>query len=109
MGNACTVAMNNGIYFEKLDANTNWFGVTNNAGVSTRTDTGVAVDTSFGYFEIKKRTGAIGFWINGALVATNTTNIPTTDLNYCTQIINSAAANKTLDHEYYQQQVFLSR
>lgn len=109
LGNACTVAMANGIYFEKLDADTNWFAVTNNAGVQTRTDTTIAVNTSWNTFEIKKRTGTIGFWINGALVSTNTTNLPTTDLNYCTQIINSAAANKTVDHDYFQAKIFLSR
>ena len=109
LGNACTVAMANGIYFEKLDGDTDWFAVTNNAGVQTRTTTGVAVNTSFNYFEIKKRSGAAQFFINGSLTNTNSTNLPVTDLNYCTQIINSAAANKTFDHEYFQARIYLSR
>lgn len=107
--NGCTISIVNGIYFEKLDGDTNWFGVTNQGGVSTRTDTGVAVNTSFNYFEIKKRPGVISFRINGALVATNTTNIPVTGYQYCDQIINSAAANKTFDHGYFQLTIYVSR
>lgn len=109
LSNGCTVAITNGAYFERLGTDTNWFAVTNNAGVSTRTDTGVAANTSFQYFSVLKRSASYIFLINNATVATNTTNLPATDLNYCTQIINGAAASKTMDHDYFQFQVFLSR
>lgn len=107
--NGCTVAITNGIYFEKLDGDTNWFTVTNNVGTATRNDSGVAVNTNFNYFEIKKRTGVITFWINGVLVATHTTNFPVSGYQYCDQIINSAAANKTFDHGYFQLKIYISR
>lgn len=90
-----------GIYFEKLDADTNWFCVTE-SGTRTRTDSGIAVNTSFTTFEYKRLSASVEFYLNGARVCTNTADLPTALYNPMTQIINSAAAAKTLDHDYLE-------
>lgn len=91
-----------GIYFEKLDADTNWFCVTRAAGAQTRTDTGSAIAVAFDKLEYKRTTSNVEFMIDNALVCTHTTNIPTSPISALTQIINSAAAAKTIDIEYFQ-------
>lgn len=90
---------NNGIYFEKLDADTNWFCVTRASSVQTgsRADSGVQVSTSLITFEYRFDGTRVLFFINGAHVATQTTNIPTAVLALLAYIINSAAADKTFD------------
>ncbi len=71
-----------GIYFmyDRLNLGSNWFAVTRSASVSTSTDTGVAVAAgTMAHFEIEVVSGSkVRFFINDALVATNTTNIPPT-------------------------------
>lgn len=91
-----------GIYFEKDEADTNWFCVTTTAGVRTATDSGVAVNTSFNVFQYKRFSASVEYRINGALVCTNTTNLPTALVNPFTQIRNNAAASKTIDHDYFE-------
>lgn len=93
----------NGIYFEKLAADTNWFVVTRSAGVETRTDTGVAINTNFNSFAFTVTSASVIFQLNNATVATHTTNIPsvTGGLNGWF-ITNTAAASKTLDLDYWQ-------
>lgn len=101
--NSCTVSpVSSGIYFEKLDADTSWFAVNNNAGSATRTTTGVAVNTSFNEFSINKTASAVEFRINGVLTNTIATDIPTGSIQTCMQIVNSAAAAKTFDIDYFQ-------
>lgn len=109
--NSCTVSpiTSSGVYFEKLDADTTWFGVTKNTGTETRTDTGVSVSTSWTYFSINVTPTSVEFFINNALVATNTTNIPTGSISPCAHIVNSSAADKTFDIGYYQSRTFISR
>lgn len=94
----------NGVYFEKLDADTNWFCVTRAAAVQTRTDSTVAVNTSFNTFRIARNSSGVTFSINGTSVCgTHTTNIPsTTFISPLVFIINSAAAAKTIDVDYFQ-------
>lgn len=70
----------NGIYFQYVD-NVNsgqWQCITKAAGVATTTNTSTAANTSFNNFSIVINSGgtSVGFYINGSLVATNTTNIP---------------------------------
>jgi hypothetical protein len=103
-------AMANGIYFEKLNADTNWFCVTRASSTQTRTDTGVAVDTAFHDFRYEIVGGAtVLCQIDGVLVGTNTTNIPTDFLNPFTQINNSEAADKTMDHDYFELEMAVTR
>ncbi len=76
-----------------------WQAVTRAAGVETSsaTDTNVAATTNWTVFEIEINAAAtsVAFYINGALVATNTTNIPTGEnwFGYGTAIIKSAGNN----------------
>lgn len=91
-----------GIYFEKLDADTNWFCVTNSAA-ETRTDSGVAVDTNFNVFKYTRNSTGVTYEINRVPVCgTHTADITSSYVVPSTQIINSAAAEKTLDHDYFE-------
>lgn len=92
----------NGIYFEKLDADTNWFCVTRSAAVQTRTDSGIAVSTSFVNLTYKRNSSGAIFFIDKTQVCSQSTNIPTTFLSPIFFIINSAAAAKTMDVDYFQ-------
>lgn len=92
----------NGIYFEKLDADTNWFCVTRSGGVQTRTDSGVAIDTNFNNFTMTRNSSGALFSLNNTTVCTHTTNITATFLNPAVVITNSAAAAKTIDIDYFQ-------
>jgi len=99
-----------GIYIEKLDADTNIFCVTRAGGVQTRTDSGVAVNTNFNTMVYTRNSSGVTFRVNGQNVCTHTTNIPTTFINPGLHIVNSAAASKTIDIDYFEIQVFgLSR
>lgn len=103
-GAANSVAGNppaNGIYIEKLDADTNWFCVTRAAGVQTRTDSGIAVSTNFIKLNYRRNSSGVEFRLNDALVCTHTTNIPTALISPYGFIINSAAASKTFDTDYF--------
>lgn len=93
----------NGMYFEKLGADTNWFVVTRAASTETRTDTGVAVAGAWTRFRIRRvDSSTIGFSLNDATEIEHTTNIPTVDLNPFTGISNNAqAANKFWDHDRF--------
>lgn len=75
-----------GWFFSKTSAQTNWQCVTDNgAGNTTTTDSGVASSTSAQQFRIEYTgsgtpTGlAVKFYINTALVCTNTTNVYTSN------------------------------
>jgi hypothetical protein len=71
----------NGAYFRYTHSvnSGKWEAVTAKAGVRTATDTGVAADILYSIFEVEiSADGSTAyFWINGNLVATNTTNLPT--------------------------------
>lgn len=101
----------NGIYFEKLDADTNWFCVARNAGVQTRTDSTIAVNTNFNSFQYVRNSSGVQYFINGAAVCgTISTNITSTALSPGVTILNSAAAAKTFDLDYFEFRMFgLSR
>lgn len=92
----------NGIYFEKLAADTNWFCVTRAASSQTRTDTGIAVTTDFCVFSCFGFGTSIEFYLNGVRVAINTGTIPSTFISPMAWMINSAAAAKTLDVDYFE-------
>jgi hypothetical protein len=71
----------NGMYFRyKDDVNSGkWQAVTSSGGVRTATDTGVTATTTFSIFDIRVNAAgtSVTFYIDDVLVATNTTNIPT--------------------------------
>lgn len=98
-----------GAYFEKLGPDTNWFCVARSGGVQTRIDSGVPVGLDWTHFFISHRSSGANFYINGTLVGTITTNLSVSQ-QPATQIVNLAAASKTLDHDYASFTVFnLSR
>lgn len=92
----------NGIYFEKLDADTNWFVVTRAASSQTRADTGVACDTSFHSFKYFRTSTGVQFFLDTVSVGTSAATIPTAFCNPSVFIINSAAADKTIDTDYFR-------
>jgi hypothetical protein len=91
-----------GIFFEKLDADTNWFCVTRSGGVQTRTDSGIAVSTNFANFFYNRNSSGVTFTIGSTIACTHTTNITTAQVAPGLHIINSAAAAKTIDIDYFR-------
>lgn len=92
-----------GMYFEKLDADTNWFCVLGNASVFTRVDSGVAVDTSYRNFAYTSTGTAVQWSIDQtAVCGTMTTNYPTQTINPSMHIVSSAAAAKLVNVDYFQ-------
>lgn len=100
-----------GVYFEKLDGDTNWFCVLRSGGVETgtRINSGVAVTTSFMRFHLISTNSTVTFWIGAALVGTLSANYPIVDLIPALQIVNSAAADKTLDIDYAELEQWVIR
>lgn len=94
-----------GMYFRATDTG-NWYAVTN-GGSETATDTGVAQATAFKRFEI--RTNSTGtsttFYIDGTLVATHTTNLPSTALKAVFYIKTTASGTKSMDIDYFFQKI----
>lgn len=92
-----------GIYFEKLDGDTNWFCVTRSASVETRTDSTIAVTTNFVKFYYRRAAAGVDFKIDDvAVCGTQTTNLTAVTFVPLVQIVNSAAAAKTIDTDYFQ-------
>jgi hypothetical protein len=101
-GTQSTQAPTNGIYFQKLPGDTNYFCVCRNGGAETRVDSGVAVDTGYHNFRaVKGPTTSVGFYIDAILVATITASVPQALIFPLSAITNTAAAAKTLLFDYY--------
>lgn len=100
-----------GIYFEKLDADTNWFCVLRSGGVQTRTDSGVSVSTNFDTFLIISSSASVTFLINNTPTSCGsmTSNFPAVDLSAGLHIVNSAAASKTIDVDYSELMIKVAR
>lgn len=86
-----------GIYLEKLGADTNWFYVTNDGTSQTRTDSGVAVSAgAWVRLRIRKwlngATPTVSFSINGGAETNHTTNVWDGPATPATHIYNNAAA-----------------
>lgn len=83
----------NGAYFTYTHGTNagKWQAVTASAATRTTTDTGVAAVTTFSIFEIRVNQAgtSVTFYIDGTLVATNTTNIPTATTGVLGQIVKS--------------------
>lgn len=94
-----------GVYMEKLAADTNWFCVTRNASTQTRTDSGIAVSTSFIKFNYDINSSRVIFSINGTPVCTNTTNLTAVLQTPKAMIINTTAAAKNIDLDYFEVRV----
>lgn len=94
---------NDGIYFEKAAADTNWFCVTRASSTQTKTDTGIAVDTNFHTFSWRRDGYGVTCLIDYVpVVPSQSSNIPTVFLAPFSYIINSAPASKTMDIDYFE-------
>jgi hypothetical protein len=99
----------NGIYFHatNIGSAANWFAVSRSASVETSIDTGIAVGTTTASFKIVRRTTSqdgvndIRFYINDSLVATITTNIPSTELYPGFVVETSEAVAKSITARYF--------
>jgi len=107
--NPPTVPPTSGIYFEKLAADTNWFCVTRNGGVETRTDSGTAITTNFTTQFIQRNTSNVIFILDRVQVCSHTTNIPSVDSTPTVNISTAAAASKTIDLDYAEFKIYVTR
>lgn len=100
-----------GIYFEKLGSDTNWFGVCRKNGTEARSDTTFAASTSFVKLQMRKRTIAdIGFAVGDILNGFETgdvvtTTAPTIAMNLALQIRTDASSSKTMDVDLVQSHI----
>lgn len=94
---------NSGIYIEKEDADTSFYGVTfNGAGNESRTAALGSTDTSYHRFRIRRVDGStVGFTMDASAEVTATTNIPTAACNMIFSISNSSGSgNKQFTADY---------
>lgn len=101
---------NNGIWFEKVLADTSFFGVCRASSAQTRTSALLATDTSYHRFRLRRvNSTTIGFSVDGGTEATITANIPTVALAVLIQIATGAAAAKSVDLDYVGLTVSVTR
>jgi len=80
---------------------THWMAVTCNGVSQTTVDTGFAPDTAHGHvFEMQGSSGNVVFLIDGAVVATVSTNVPTVVLRIINDTENLSGAPVTLSVAY---------
>jgi len=96
----------NGVYFERLAADTNWFRVVRNGATQTRQDTGIAYDTSWINLMIRRAANgtSMEFWINNALNGTiSDANIPAggTGMLQFLQIIPTTTTARTIEVDLF--------
>ena len=103
MNSFTAAAPDDGVYFEKLDADTNWFCVTRAATVQTRVDSGVACSTTpFVKFRIINTPTLSIFMMNDSVVASMSTNRPVVFTDPSTQIVTSNGVSKSMDIDYFE-------
>jgi hypothetical protein len=91
-----------GIYFEKLPADTAWFRVTRAGAVETRTTTGIAATGAWAKLRVRRlNASTIGFTIDGAAEQTVTATIPTIALIPWVQVWTSTANVKNLEIDLF--------
>jgi hypothetical protein len=96
--NPGSISAINMIHVEKLDADTEWFGVCRAANVQTRTAALAVVDTDWHDIRIRRKDAAtISFSIDGGAEVDLATNVPSAALALYWVIRNAAAADKTID------------
>jgi hypothetical protein len=92
-----------GIYFETLDADTNWFGRNNpNGGAGVRVDSGIAAGTDWVTLRLIASATQTIFSVNGTEVVNANPQMVNVAWNPFLHIINSAAAAKTVDVDRFQ-------
>lgn len=110
--NAIAFIYDEGAVFTGNSASANWKTVTINGLTRTFTDTGVAVSISAWQklrFEVNAAASEVKFYINGTLVATHTTNIPSGTSkpmmirNAIIKQVGTTTRNQYLDYVAYKQ------
>lgn len=94
----------NGVYFEKLSADTNWFGVGRVSNIETRTDTGVALAADWFKLKLRRVSAAVlGFTVNGGAEILVTGNMPiaTNAMVIGCQIIPTTANARTVNIDFF--------
>lgn len=88
----------NGLTFkyDRATYGANWQVENSSASSTTRTDTGVAVATGWHKFKIVATSSSVEYYIDGALVATQTTNIPSVNIVTGAKISKSAGTTNTI-------------
>lgn len=72
-----TLTPTDGVYFRNEGTvDSNWHAITRAGGVESDTDTLIALGDTWKDLEIRVRTGVVEFFIDSALVATHTSNVP---------------------------------
>ena len=91
-----------GLYLEKLAADTNWHAVSRAAGVETRTAMAAVGAGAWIKVRLRRVNGTtLGITLDSAAEVTFTTNIPTVALNPFFAVHNAVAASKTLDVDWF--------
>jgi hypothetical protein len=80
----------------------NWQAQTAVGGVSTTVDTGVTANASFHEFEIRCTSAVITYFLDGALVATITTNIPTMLLQVYSYVVSKTSAARDVFFDWVE-------
>jgi hypothetical protein len=95
--------LTDGCYFRYTHsvASGNWEAVTSASSSRTASDTGVAAGTTHSIFEVRiNQAGtSVTYYIDGALVATITTNIPSTTIGFVHKIVKSAGTTERTVYE----------
>lgn len=116
LANAVTSLTPVGVYFtyQRLGVGVNWLANAN-GGAATQVDTGVAVTTGWVRLGIRVNTGAtsVEFYIDGVLVATIATNVPTSSslalACAITKTAGTTSRNLNADYAAYRKRFSTSR
>jgi len=91
-----------GIYFEKILGDVNWFGITRAGGTETRTNTNQAFAAAWVRLRLRRvNSTTIGFQINNTTEVTATANIPTRRLIPFILVSNGNSGLRTVQHDFF--------
>ena len=92
-----TFAVTNGIFIEKKQADTSFFGVTRAASTESRTAAIIASDTNWHSFRVRRNSSTvIAYSIDSGTEVTLTTNIPTANLHAAIQFTADSGTKTAL-------------
>jgi hypothetical protein len=97
------------ITLHKAAADTNFFFRTRTGGSEEKTDTGIEIDEDWHTARIVRVGTSCYLWLDYVLVATNTEHLPTAAISPIVMIVNSEAAEKTVDIDYFEGTVEVNR
>lgn len=90
-----------GMYVEKLAADTSWFGVTRVGNVQTRTSALGATSTGWVKFRVRRiDSSTVGFTMDSGAEVFATSNLATGAANLAIVINNATAVSKTIDVDF---------